>query len=138
MANFYRRYPEYAAYTVPEDRYSDGWYYAMNQRGDDAAEDASRAYRETLARRALWARRVAWLFPPVAAQEALDRIAGTDLGSHLGYLDSVRRYHEALKRFFYPIVFREDPVSSVDWDAVPGHRYPEAVREGRSSAAISK
>jgi ABC-2 type transport system permease protein len=135
MAGFYRRYPEYAAYAVPEDRYSDGWYYAMNHRGDVLAEEASRSYRATLERRALWAGRITVLFPPVAAQEALDRVAGTDLGSHLSYLDSVRRYHEELKAFFYPIVFREDPVRSVDWGAVPEHRY-ESAGEGTPGPGV--
>jgi ABC-2 type transport system permease protein len=129
MANFYRRYPEYARFPVPEDRYSDAWYYAMNQRGDDAAFEASRSYRETLARRVRWSERVAVLFPPVAAQAALDRIARTDLTAHLEYLDSVREYHEQLKSFFYPIVFREDRVAAVDWSAVPAHRFEAAPGE---------
>jgi ABC-2 type transport system permease protein len=127
MANFYRRYPEYAGFSVPEDRYSDAWYYAMNQRGDDAAEESSTSYRETLGRRVHWSERVAALFPPVAAQAALDRIARTDLTAHLEYLDSVREYHGKLKSFFYPIVFREDPVRSVDWSAVPVHRFEPAA-----------
>ncbi len=37
MAAFVERYPEWKNAAVPRDRYSNAWYYAMQQRGDDAA-----------------------------------------------------------------------------------------------------
>jgi hypothetical protein len=72
---------------VPTDRYSNAWYYAMQQRGDDAAAPAAAAYVATLHVRHAWVGRWLWLFPPAALQRALDRMARTDLPSHLAYLD---------------------------------------------------
>ena len=36
---FYRSYPQYASYPIPDDRYSNGWYYAMNQMGEGTVGD---------------------------------------------------------------------------------------------------
>lgn len=125
MAGFYRLYPEMAVYPVPEERFSWGWYYAMNQRGDDAAERTAALYRERLEEREQWVRRAAFLVPPLTVQLALNRLAGTDLAGHLAYLDSVREYHEVLKHAFYPVIFREGMVDQVNWAALPHHRFSE-------------
>jgi ABC-2 type transport system permease protein len=122
MESFYRRYPEMAVYPVPEERFSWGWYYAMNQRGDDAAEGIAALYRERLEEREQWIRRAALWVPPLGVQLALNRIAGTDLANHLAYLDSVREYHEALERALYPVVLREGMADEVNWAGLPRHR----------------
>ncbi len=132
MDNFYRSYPSYASYPIPDDRFSTGWYFAMNQMGDDEARKLAEAYRATIERRQELTDRVASFFPPVLAQRGFNRIARTDLESHLDYLDSVRAYHEELKAFFFPIVFREDPKGSVDWTGVPRHWHSDVGR-ARSS-----
>lgn len=123
MAAFYRRYPEWTAVPVPSDRYSNAWYYAMQQRGDDAARDAALAYAETLRARDRWMRAWWWVFPPAALQASFDRLARTDLPAYLAYLDSVSTYHERLKRFFFPVVFSEAPVRGVAWSTAPQHRH---------------
>ena len=51
MEAFFKDYPEWSDQTVPEDEFTWAWYYAMNHRGDQAARDASRAYRDVLTRR---------------------------------------------------------------------------------------
>ena len=51
MAVFAQRYPEWAGAAVPTDRYSNPWYYAMQQRGDEAADPPARAYRSALEQR---------------------------------------------------------------------------------------
>lgn len=123
MEAFYRRYPEWRTVEIPRDRYSNGWYYAMQQRGDDAARDAAARYRAALEGRDRWVASMSWLFPPAAFQRALASVARTDLAGHLAYLDSVAEYHERLKRHFFPVVFRETPVADVNWGAVPAHRH---------------
>ncbi len=130
MAAFYARYPEWKDTPVPNDRYSNAWYYAMQQRGDDAAAPAASAYRAALLERHAWAGRWLALLPPAALQAALDRAARTDLPSHISYLDSVGAFHEALKRRFFPAVFRDEAIAAVDWRDVPRHDHVDEGRTG--------
>ena len=135
MEVFYEDYPEWSHRTVPEDVFTWAWYYAMNHRGDHAARDASRAYREVLWERERWARTWSLLVPPLATQLALDRLAATDLGAQLAYQDAVRRHHERLKTHFYPIFFDAAPIDAVDWDQVPAFE-PAALDESATRAGL--
>lgn len=123
MAQFYRRYPAYAGAEVPTDTYSNAWYYAMQQAGDDAAAPAAREYFVALERRRGESRRLAMIFPPAAFQLAMNQVARTDLDSHIGYLQSVAAYHESLKQRFLPAIFDGRAATSVDWRALPRHGY---------------
>ena len=105
----------------------------MNHRGDQAARDASLAYRDVLTRRDEWARRWSLLVPPLATRLALDRLAATDLASQLAYQDAVRRYHERLKAHFLPILFAAAPIPQVDWERVPA--FEPAAPAGHASQA---
>jgi len=127
MARFYRSYPEWRDVPVPSDTYSNGWYYAMQQRGDDEAREASEAYRAALTSRHEWTRRAAILLPPALLQSALTGVARTDIASHLAYQQSVRDYHEALKRYFLPAIFLNHSIESVDWAAAPVHSFEPAA-----------
>ena len=119
MDGFFEDYPQWSDQTVPEDEFTWAWYYAMNHRGDRAARDASRAYRDILTRRDEWARRWSLLVPPLATQIALDRLSSTDLGTQLAYQEAVRLYHERLKAHFQPLLFSAAPIPEVDWERVP-------------------
>jgi ABC-2 type transport system permease protein len=130
MARFVQRYPEWASAVVPTDRYSNPWYYAMQQRGDDAAEPHARAYRAALERRHLWVQRWWPALPPAALQAGLTRAARTDLPAHLDYLDSVGAYHEALKRRFFPVVFSERAIHDVRWADAPAHDHADEGTAG--------
>jgi len=123
MAEFYGRYPEWKDVPIPVDRYSNGWYYAMQQRGDEAARPAVARYRQSLEDRERWVAGVSLLFPPAVFQRALTTIARTDLDAYLAYLDSVTAYHERLKRHFFPVIFSEMTVAEVDWTAAPRHQH---------------
>ena len=135
MESFYRDYPEWSDQAVPEDVFTWGWYYAMNHRGDQAARDASRAYREVLRQRDAWARRWSLFAPPLATQLALDRLAGTDLAAQLDYQDAVRRFHERLKDHFFPHFFATAPIDAVAWDQVPRFE-PAAPAESLARAGV--
>lgn len=125
MEAFYARYPEWRGTPVPTDRYSNGWYYAMQQRGDDAARAAASQYREALEERERFVARASWLFPPAAYQRFLSRVARTDLIAYLRYLDSVAAYHESLKRHFFPVIFSARTVREVDWASAPRHHHQD-------------
>jgi ABC-2 type transport system permease protein len=125
MARFTQRYPEWAGAEVPTDRYSNPWYYAMQQRGDDAAGPPARAYRAALEHRHAWVQGWWRALPPAALQAALTRAARTDLPAHLAYLDSVAAFHETLKRHFFPLVFSDRPIRDVRWADAPRHDHAD-------------
>ncbi len=135
MEEFFEDYPEWSDWIVPQDRFTWAWYYAMNHRGDQAARETSRAYRDVLARRDAWAGRWSLLVPPLAARIALDRLASSDLEAQLAYQEAVRSYHERLKTHFQPILFAETPHPEVDWSRVPIFE-PAAPVEAPAAAGL--
>lgn len=136
MQKFYRKYPELRVYTVPSDKFSWGWYYAMQEMGDEESVLTSGRLVQKLAERQRWTERVAAVLPTVNALDQLNKLAGTDLGSHLGYLQSVRRYHEQIRRHFYPAIFRETPPEGVNWRAVPVARYYQGGQRGLATGPV--
>ncbi len=135
MESFLAEYPQWRGHPVPEDAFSWTWYYAMNHRGDQAARDASLAYRNVLQQRDEWARRWSLLVPPLAVQISLDRLAGTDLASQLAYQSAVRDFHERLRLHFYPILFATEPIDAVDWSQVPRFEPAAPVESGTRAGA---
>ena len=123
MARFFARYPEYASFQAPPDRFSWGWYYAAQHLGDEEAAAASAAFRAKLEQRRQWMQRLAWLTPTINAQAAFNQIAQTDLANHLAYLDSVRGFHEQVRRFFYPFLMRNDAPAAFPWERLPRHEF---------------
>lgn len=123
MEKFYARYPQFREFPIPEDKFSWGWYYAMQQMGDEDSADATARYREKLERRNRFTERAAQFLPTVAAQLRFNEIAETDIENHLGYLDSVRDFHETIRAHFYPHIFRGSKVAAVDWHNVPRYFY---------------
>jgi ABC-2 type transport system permease protein len=141
MANFYRTYPEWAHVPVPEHVYSNAWYYAMQQRGDDAAAPSVTAYFATLDARRRLAGRAFTLVPPASLQLALNAVAHSDLESHIAYLRSVAEYHEALKRHFFPVVFDNRTLAETDFADAPSHAYrasgqPSALKQQTWALAL--
>lgn len=135
MDLFFQRYPEWRGSAVPEDRYSNPWYYGMQHRGDLEAEPAAAEWRVTLSQREAWTSRLLVLFPPALFQRALNAAAATDLESHLDYLDSVLAYHESLKRWYFPAIFDGRAVSEMNWESAPVHRHQATPREATFGAS---
>ncbi|MDQ4121055.1 MAG: DUF3526 domain-containing protein [Acidobacteriota bacterium] len=128
MQRFYQKYPEYKDFPIPEDRFSWGWYYAMQQTGDEDSADAAGRYREKLEQRNDFTQRASWFLPSVAAQLQFNEIAQTDLENHLSYLDSVRNYHEVIRKTFYPYIFRNTKVADFDLKTAPRHSFKNESR----------
>jgi ABC-2 type transport system permease protein len=134
MQRFFARYPEYSSFQAPPDRFSWGWYYAAQHLGDEDAAFSSAQFREKLAQRQRWTQRLAWLTPTINAQLSLNRIAQTDLANHLAYLDSVRDFHEQVRRFFYPHLLCNGPAPAVDWGRMPRHQFQDEAHSIPASA----
>jgi ABC-2 type transport system permease protein len=123
MQRFYARYPKFREFPIPEDKFSWGWYYAMQQMGDEDSADAAARYRAKLEQRNDFTKRAAWFLPPIAAQLRFNEIAATDLENHLRYLDSIRNYHESIRVTFYPYIFRNAKVAEADLEKIPRHGF---------------
>lgn len=103
------------------------WYFAFQHLGDVAVADLSRAYREGIEQRESAAQAIGWFMPPVALQNALHRVAETDLTAQLAYQDRVRAFHRDLRCFYYPFLFNDLPFGHAEFEAAP--RFREDDRE---------
>ena len=122
MEPFVERHPEWADYTQVGQSFEWKWYYAFQQVGDQVVEPLSRAYREGRIRRDRLAGTLAWLAPPALATRALQAIAGTSMADSLAYEQRVRDFHAALRRYYYPRLFRDEVVSAASLGQRPEFR----------------
>lgn len=117
MEHFYQRYPQFAVYSLPEEKdFSWLWYFAMQQLGDDQAADQVIALKQKLRSRAQFANWAGWMVPSVHSQLSLNSIAVSDIENYLNYLTALEGFHEELKLYFFPRVFSEAPVAAENWD----------------------
>jgi ABC-2 type transport system permease protein len=123
MQRFFQRYPEYASFQAPADKFSWGWYFAAQHLGDEDAAESATQLRAKLLQRQQWTQRLAWFVPPINAQTAFNQIAQTELENHLAYLDSVRSFHEQIRRHFYPAMMRNDAPPPINWQQLPRHQF---------------
>lgn len=122
MEKFYAVYPQYRKYPIPEDKYSPGWYYAMQFSGDLESAHSSDKLFEKLMQRQTLSERIAGFNPVIAAQQSLNKIANTDLTSHIRYLQSVKTHHRQIREYFYPFIFEDTPTESINWAGYPQYR----------------
>jgi len=115
MTGFYKAYPQYKDYPVPEDTFSWIWYYGMQHMGDLAAKETSIEMAEKTLLRNKVSKKVALFMPTMHAQLSFNSLAGTDMLSHLNFLNNLTEFHEQLRLKFYPKVFDKNPADSVDW-----------------------
>ncbi|WP_159467837.1 DUF3526 domain-containing protein [Dyadobacter sp. 3J3] len=125
MEKFYAAYPQYRKYPVPEDKYSPGWYYAMQFSGDLESANSSEKLFQKLDQRQELSENIAGFNPVIAAQQLLNKIANTDLTSHIRHLKSVKTHHKQIREYFYPFIFVETPTEDIRWDSYPAYK-PES------------
>ncbi|MFK7865648.1 MAG: ABC transporter permease [Pseudohongiellaceae bacterium] len=111
MDAFYASHPEWSDSPPITGVWHWKWYYAFQQIGDESAADLADEYRRTLVQRDKLTGAFAWLSPAVAIQRRLEALAKTNLTASLAFEDEVRRYHETIRRAYYPVLFREVPFS---------------------------
>ncbi len=119
MRRFYASHPEWAdsAPLGPEFHYK--WYLAFHENGDESVAPAVRAYRDGLEARDAKGRALGWILPSVGVQALLTRIAQTDLTAQLAYQHRIRAFHNRLRNFYYPYLFRDRPFEEGDFDRAP-------------------
>jgi ABC-2 type transport system permease protein len=84
--------------------------------------------RAKLEQRQQWMRRLAWFVPTINAQTALNQIAQTELDNHLAYLNSIRKFHEQMRRYFYRYMMRNDAPPPINWQHLPRHQFSAETR----------
>ncbi len=109
MAAFVERHPQWAAFAAVERPFEWKWYYAFQQVGDQKTEPLSAAYRAGRLERDRLAGALAFALPPVLLERSLQALAGTDVRASMAYETRVRAFHAALRDFYYPRLFRNEP-----------------------------
>ena len=119
MEPFIERHPAWADYTEVSQPFEWKWYYAFQQVGDQTVEPLSQAYRDGRIERDRLAGSLAWLSPPALAERAMQALADTNVAATLTYEQRVRAFHKALREYYYPRLFRGEPVSTVSIEQRP-------------------
>lgn len=109
MDPFLTRHPEWADYAEMEGTFEWKWYYAFHQVGDQTAEPLSLAYRNGRDRRDNLSAALSWLSPPAKIERVFQSIAQTDTKATAEYERQVRDFHAALRAYYYPKLFRDEP-----------------------------
>ena len=122
MGPFIERHPQWADYAEINQSFEWKWYYAFQQVGDQTVEPLSLAYREGRTRRDRLAGTLAWLSPPAVVERTLQDIAGTSMTDSLAYEQRVRDFHNALRHYYYPRLFRDEAVSDASLAQRPEFR----------------
>jgi len=115
MVKFYEHYPQFSHYELQEEGFSWLWYYAMQQMGDDESKTERDAMYNKIEKRERVSKQIAQFFPPLQVQLAMNDIANTSLTHQVQFLNATTNFHEDLRLGFYPKIFDNDAVSSVNW-----------------------
>lgn len=125
MTKFFELYPQFKNYPVPDKTFSWLWYYAMWHMGDHDATKDAQEMRSKLLQRENTSRTVAAFLPTMHAQLQLNDIAKTGMLNHISFLDSTTAFHEKMRLFFYPKIFENANVNSVDWHRIKPEYYSD-------------
>lgn len=137
MEKFYAVYPQYRKYAIPDDKYSPGWYYAMQFSGDLESAHSAEMLFGKLGKRQSLTEAIGAFNPVITAQQALNKIANTDLASQVRYLESVKAHHRQVREYFYPFIFENVPTPSIDWSGYPAYQPAAYVAEPLAGSVVS-
>lgn len=115
MNGFIGSYPQFIKYEVPEDEFSWIWYYGMQYMGDMAAKETSQEMTDKIMLRNKVSEQIALLVPTMHAQLSFNKLAGTDMVSHLSFLEALTNFHKNLREGFYTKIFDHKSSDAVDW-----------------------
>lgn len=117
MDKFFQHYPQFRKYPFPQDAaFSWFWYYAMQQMGDDNGAAGAAAMAGKLQQRLYFTNAAAAVLPGIQTTLRLNEIAGADLQHHLDFQAALKNYHENIRLYFYPFIFRNASSREPDWN----------------------
>jgi ABC-2 type transport system permease protein len=123
MNRFFAHYPQWRDTTTIRERFVWRWYYAFQHLGDVSVEPLAAAYAGGLQQRFALVEQLNVFSPAINAQTSLNALAGTDLPTHLQFQSSARAYHDALRTYYYPFLFRQVPFTHADYARKPTHSF---------------
>ena len=115
LQKFYDHYPQFKKFGYPTEGFNWTWYYAMQQMGDDESLRDTKAFRQKINERENASQQVSAFLPNMHLQLAFNELSGTSLRKHLNFLDATGDFHEELRLFFYPSIFKELSGDTIDW-----------------------
>ncbi|KRB55658.1 DUF3526 domain-containing protein [Flavobacterium sp. Root186] len=115
LDKFYKHYPQFKHYPLPETEFSWLWYYAMQQMGDDESAIQSKELESKLEQRNNASEWIAQFIPTLHTQIQLNEIAKSDLRNQLLFLKETKQFHEKLRLHFYPKIFDNALVDQQKW-----------------------
>lgn len=116
LDKFYKHYPQFKHYNLPETEFSWLWYYAMQQMGDDESAIQSKELESKLEQRNNASEWIAQFIPTLHTQIQLNEIAKSDLRNQLLFLKETNQFHEKLRLHFYPKIFNNAAVNQQKWE----------------------
>lgn len=116
LDKFYKHYPQFKNYPLPDKEFSWLWYYAMQQMGDDESAVQSKELETKLQQRNRASELIAQFIPTLHTQIQLNEIAKSDLRNQLLFLKETTKFHEKLRLHFYPKIFDNAPVNEQKWE----------------------
>ena len=134
MNRFFALYPQWRDTATIRERFVWRWYYAFQHLGDRAVAPQAAAYARGLLARYELVERLNLLSPAINAQTSFNALAGSDLPAHLAFQRSATRYHDSLRAFYYPFLFRQVAFTHADYAREPTHTFtspPEPATAGR-------
>ncbi|KAF2506596.1 DUF3526 domain-containing protein [Flavobacterium foetidum] len=127
MEKFYKHYPQFKKYALPEKEFSWLWYYAMQQMGDDESSVQSKDLESKLEQRNRASELIAQFIPTLHTQIQLNEIAKSDLRNQLLFLKETTKFHEKLRLYFYPKIFDNAPVDKENWEKFKVETFTDAT-----------
>lgn len=119
IKKFTDHYPQFVKYKHPEGQnFSWFWYFAMQQMGDDAATEATKAMKAKLQQRNTFSQTVGYLFPSMHTQLSLNVLSRSDMTNYLSFMDALEKFHEKKRFYFYPKIFDNTPIADEDWASI--------------------
>jgi ABC-2 type transport system permease protein len=115
MDKFYSHYPQFKNEILPDTEFSWLWYYAMQQSGDDDSAIQSGELEAKLEQRNETGKWIAQFVPTLHTQLQLNAITKSDLGNQLLFLKETKQFHEKMRLYFYPKIFKNVPVNQENW-----------------------
>ncbi|RNI28305.1 DUF3526 domain-containing protein [Rufibacter immobilis] len=138
MEKFFALYPQWQDTAQIKERFVWRWYYAFHHLGDVAVADLASQYKQSLLNRHELVQRLNVLSVPVNVQGIFNALAGTDLPSYVQFLQSATRYHDALRAFYYPFLFRQITFHHADFEQEPKHHFASSPDVASATAGVVK
>ena len=123
MNRFFALYPQWRDTATIRERFVWRWYYAFQHLGDLAVAPQAAAYAHGLQQRYNLVEQLNILSPAINMQSSLNALAGSDLPTHLAFQRSATRYHDSLRAFYYPFLFRKFGFTHADYAREPTHTF---------------